>query len=64
MTPRAARRTFQNSARDTGMHDTVTRSISGHATEEMQRHYSHAEYDEQRVGLAKILDGMLPKEST
>jgi hypothetical protein len=34
----------------------VTRSISGHATPEMQRHYSTVSAAEQRSGLAKVID--------
>lgn len=55
VTPRAMRRTFQNLARKAAMHDVITRSISGHATEEMQRRYSTAYFEEQRAGLTRIL---------
>jgi len=34
----------------------VTRSISGHLTEGMQRHYSTVSGDEQRQALAKVID--------
>jgi hypothetical protein len=34
----------------------VTRSISGHLTEGMQRHYSTVSGDEQRRALAKVID--------
>ena len=37
------------------MRDLVTRSISGHATEEMQRHYSTVGETEQRDGLARVV---------
>jgi len=37
VTPRAMRRTYQDLARAAKVHDFVTRAISGHATEEMQR---------------------------
>jgi integrase len=40
VSPRAMRRTFQDLARAAKVHDVVTRAISGHATETMQRHYS------------------------
>lgn len=40
ITPRAMRRTFQDLARAAEVHDGVTRAISGHATETMQRHCS------------------------
>lgn len=63
-TPRGMRRTFNNSARQAGTHDIVTRSISGHQTEEMQRHYSLAEFEEQRTELEKILGSMLTTEES
>ncbi|HEV7554757.1 MAG TPA: hypothetical protein VGO00_04825, partial [Kofleriaceae bacterium] len=56
VTPRAMRRTFQDLARAAKVTDIVTRSISGHATPEMQRHYSTVDGKEQRAGLAKIVD--------
>jgi hypothetical protein len=34
----------------------VTRSISGHLTEGMQRHYATVSGDEQRRALAKVID--------
>jgi hypothetical protein len=34
----------------------VTRSISDHLTEDMQRHYSTVSGDEQRQALAKVID--------
>lgn len=40
ITPRAMRRTFQDLAREAQGKDIVTRAISGHATEQIQRHYS------------------------
>jgi hypothetical protein len=40
ITPRAMRRTFNDLCRRAEVRDVVTRSISGHLTEEMQRHYS------------------------
>ncbi len=36
--------------------DVLTRPISGHATEAMQRHYSTVSGDEQRVALAKVIE--------
>ncbi len=39
-TPGALRRTFNDLARAAQVKDVVTRSISGHLTEGMQRHYS------------------------
>jgi hypothetical protein len=34
----------------------VARSISGHATPEMQRHYSTVSGAKMRAGLAKVID--------
>jgi integrase len=47
-TQRGLRRTFQDLARTAQVSDLVTRSISGHATEAMQRHYSTVQAEEQR----------------
>jgi integrase len=55
VTPRAMRRTFQDLARAAEVEDIVTRAISGHATETMQRHYSTVSTDEMRSGLAKVI---------
>jgi len=55
LTPKGMRRTFNDVAREAGTHDVVTRSISGHQTEEMQRHYSTARGAEQRAALEKTL---------
>lgn len=55
ITPRAMRRTFQDLARAANVNDLVTRSISGHATEAMQQHYSTVQQDEMRAGLAKVV---------
>jgi hypothetical protein len=49
------RRTFQDLARAAEIRDVVTRSISGHATEEMQRRYSTVSPDEQQKSLARVL---------
>jgi len=56
LTPRGMRRTFQDLARAAEVKDIVTRSISGHATETMQRHYSTVHPAEQRGALAKVVD--------
>jgi integrase len=56
ITPRALRRTFNDLARAAQVQDVVTRSISGHLTEGMQRHYSTVSGDEQRQALAKVID--------
>ncbi len=55
ITPRAMRRTFQDLARAAQMNEIVTRAISGHATEEMHRHYSTVGNDEIREGLARVV---------
>lgn len=52
ITSRAMRRTFQDLARTADVKDIVTRAISGHATEGMQRLYStvHAVEIEEAIG--------------
>ena len=55
ISPRAMRRTFQDLARAAEIRDVVTRSISGHATEEMQRRYSTVSPVEQQKSLARVL---------
>jgi hypothetical protein len=55
ITPRAMRRTFQDLARAAEVRDIVTRAVSGHATETMQRHYSTVSPLEMRDGLARVL---------
>lgn len=49
------RRTFQDLGRAAEVHDLVVRSISGHATREMQDHYSSVAPTEVRDGLAKVI---------
>lgn len=56
VSPRCMRRTFQDLARAASISDIVTRAISGHATPEMQRHYSTVGGAEVRAGLAKVID--------
>ena len=53
-TPRGMRRTYQDLARAAGIHDSVTRAISGHATPTMQLHYSTARGGEVKQALAKV----------
>ncbi len=60
ITPRGMRRTFQDLARHVGLPDVVTRSISGHATEEMQMHYSTVAGSEQQAGLARVIQLFKP----
>lgn len=55
VTPRAMRRTFNDLMRLAGIDAVVARSISGHATVGMQEHYSTAQVEEQRAGLAKVV---------
>lgn len=55
LTPKGMRRTFNDIMREAGTHDVVTRSISGHMTEEMQLHYSTAQGKEQRAALERAL---------
>nr|MBA3673150.1 hypothetical protein [Gemmatimonadaceae bacterium] len=55
VSPRAMRRTFQDLNRAAGVRDIVTRAISGHATENMQRLYSTVSSAEMREGLAKVI---------
>jgi len=49
------RRTFQDLAREAQVKDIVTRAISGHATEEMQRLYSTVNFREQEESIAKVI---------
>lgn len=55
ITPRAMRRTFQDLARAAEVSDVVTRAVSGHATEAMQRRYSTVSADEMRQSLARVV---------
>jgi hypothetical protein len=56
VTPKCMRRTYQDLCRAANVADIVTRAISGHATVEMQRHYSTVSAAEMRSGLAKVID--------
>jgi len=55
LTPRGMRRTFQDLARAANVHDFVTRAISGHQTERMQRHYSTAQREEMRDAVDRVM---------
>jgi integrase len=57
-TQRGLRRTFNDLARAARVQAIVTRSISGHLTEQMQDHYSTVDPREQREGIAKVIDLM------
>jgi integrase len=54
VTPRGMRRTYQDLARAAEVPDLITRSISGHATEAMQHHYSTVADSEQRAALSRV----------
>jgi hypothetical protein len=60
VTPRAMRRTFQDLARRAQIHDVVTRAISGHSPERMQRHYSTAQREEMRSAVDRIVSLFTP----
>ena len=64
VSPRCMRRTFQDLARAASIGDIVTRAISGHATPEMQRHYSTVAGEEVRAGMAKVIDIATGRERT
>jgi integrase len=55
ITPRAMRRTFQDLCRAAEVRDVVTRAVSGHATEDMQRHYSSVSGEEMREALGAVV---------
>lgn len=55
ITSRAMRRTYQDLARAAQVKDIVVRSVSGHATEAMQHHYSTVSGDEQREGIGRVV---------
>jgi len=63
ITPRALRRTFQDITRAQAVDSVVVRSISGHASREMQEHYSTAQEHEQRGALAKVVDLAVAREA-
>lgn len=54
LTPRGMRRTFQDLARAAQVQDLVTRSVSGHTTDSMQRLYSTVAPAEQRESLTRV----------
>ena len=49
------RRAYQDLARAAEMKGLVTRAFSGHASEQMQQHYSTVAQTETREGIAKII---------
>lgn len=60
VTPRGMRRTFQDLCRAASVGDLVTRSVSGHATREMQEHYSTVDQAEQRSALERVVGLLKP----
>jgi len=58
---RGLRRTFNDLARAAEVESVVTRSISGHLTEQMQLHYSTVNPDEQKRSIGKVIDLMQVK---
>jgi integrase len=63
ITPRAGRRTFQDLARAAEVKDIVARAVSGHQTEDMQRHYSTVSAGEVTAGLARVIELAKVRES-
>jgi integrase len=55
ITPKAMRRTFNDLTRLAHVEGLVTRSISGHLTEQMRDHYSTVSPDEQRAAVGTVL---------
>jgi integrase len=55
ITARAMRRTFNDLCRRARVESVVTRSISGHATEQMKQHYETVNVEEKRESLAKVI---------
>ena len=64
LTQRGLRRTFNDLARAAQVEAIVTRSISGHLTEQMQHHYSTVNPKEQRDGIARVIDLMKAREAS
>jgi hypothetical protein len=54
------RRTFQDLCRAAQVGALVTRSISAHAIDAMQRHDSTVEFNQQRRGLASVIQLLEP----
>lgn len=54
-TPRGMRRTFNDLARVANVEALVTKSISGHLTEQMREHYSTVSPVEQRESIGRVL---------
>jgi hypothetical protein len=60
VTPKGMRRTFQDLARRAQIHDVVTRAISGHETDRMQRHYSTAQREEMLAAVDRVVTLLIP----
>lgn len=62
ITPKAMRRTFNDLSRMAGTAGLITRSITGHETEEMQDLYSTVSPAEKRAAISKVISlmGYLP----
>jgi hypothetical protein len=62
-TPRGMRRTFNDLARVANVEAIVTKSISGHLTEQMREHYSTVSPVEQRESIGRLLRLVKSSES-
>lgn len=58
ITPKAMRRTFNDLSRQAGTAGLITRSITGHETEEMQDLYSTVSPAEKRAAISKVINLM------
>jgi integrase len=54
-TPRGLRYTFTDLVRRANVDVVVRRALTGHVTEEMQRHYSNVSLDEKRAAVAGVI---------
>jgi len=63
VSPRTMRRTFQDLARAASVGDLVTRAVSGHQTEDMQRHYSTVRAEEIRGSLRRVAESSTSRRS-
>ena len=64
ITPKAMRRTFQDLCRAASVPDVVTRAVSGHATEAMQRRYSTVNEAEMQEHLGNVVSLFLLPRAT
>jgi len=56
------RRTFNDLARRAGVDAVVTKSITGHVTEQMREHYSSVDLSEKRQAIANVVR-LVPRAS-